>query len=58
MDKRESMGFRFHCLPEERARVLAAKLGRQVCAACITHLYTGYEDDVSSALEGSEELVG
>lgn len=32
------------CLTEEEARMLAAKLGREVCGNCIRHLYAKEED--------------
>lgn len=33
----------FMHLPEVKARIKAAKVGRQVCASCITQLYTHYD---------------
>jgi len=41
MTKDESSSFKFACATEEEARIKAAKIGRDVCGTCISHLYLG-----------------
>ncbi|QGY47848.1 hypothetical protein GM418_30590 [Maribellus comscasis] len=42
MDKSESTENIFTCYSEEDARIKCAKIGRQVCGTCISHLYETY----------------
>jgi hypothetical protein len=43
MKKSESIGNKFQCLKEQQARTEIAKIGRQVCGVCTSHLYTTFE---------------
>jgi hypothetical protein len=42
MDKSDEEKTLFSCLPEDRARFEAAKVGRAVCGTCVSHLYESY----------------
>ena len=42
MIKSESIANRFQCFNEQQARTEIAKIGRQVCGVCTSHLYTAY----------------
>lgn len=42
MDKNESSENRFACQSETDARLECAKIGRQVCGTCVSHLYESY----------------
>lgn len=42
MKKNESSGNVFQCKDENEARTRCAKLGREVCGTCVSHLYTTY----------------
>ncbi|MGH1386663.1 hypothetical protein [Kordia sp.] len=39
MDIEEDSLTVFSCQPEERARTQCAKIGRNVCTTCVSHLY-------------------
>ena len=43
MSKDESEGNIFACESEDNARTKCAKIGRQVCGICVSHLFTTYE---------------
>ena len=43
MNNNESSEVIFACLSEDDARVKCAKIGRQVCGTCVSHLYETYE---------------
>lgn len=42
MIKPDNKGNRFSCATEQVARVAIAKIGREVCGTCVSHLYESY----------------
>lgn len=45
MDNSESQGNAFTCYTEDQARIQIAKIGKQVCGVCTSHLYANYLKD-------------
>nr|WP_163503602.1 hypothetical protein [Halomonas socia] len=43
MKKENSSGNKFGCLNEDEARIECAKIGREVCGTCVSHLYASYD---------------
>ena len=42
MKKDESSGNFFACYTEDEARLACARIGREVCGVCVSHLYETY----------------
>lgn len=43
MDKNESTENKFACQSESESRKECARIGRQVCGTCVSHLYETYD---------------
>lgn len=43
MEKKNSSGNKFVCYDEGEARVECARIGREVCGTCVSHLYSSYD---------------